>query len=93
MSDSEQAPPSEPGQVPADVAALAERISGHPDAPAAYLALHRRVSEGHTSWQDWWASPESEEQGARLLREVITAQLAEVRSLMDLPPREPDRET
>lgn len=78
----------EPGPVPDDVAALADRITGAADAPPAYRALHQRVREGHTTWQAWWASPESEDQGARLLREVVTAQLAEVRELMDLPPRE-----
>ena len=49
------------------------------EAPLAWRSLHRRVRDGLTTWESFWARPQDEEDGVRLVRAVMDASRAALR--------------
>jgi hypothetical protein len=78
--------------VPSEVVALLEAITGAEQAPLSYASLHRRVHSGSTSWEAFWLNPQDEEDGQRLVYEVMrlgTAQLTTHMTAHDDPEAPP----
>lgn len=48
-------------------------LTGAEGAPLAWSSLNRRVRDGVTTWESFWARPQDEEDGVRLVRAVMTA--------------------
>ena len=56
---------------PTEVVALLEQITGADNAPLPWASLHRRVHAGVTTWDSFWLDPAGEEDGLRLISEVM----------------------
>ena len=76
--------------VPPELASLLDTITGADGAPLAWASLHRRVHAGLTTWDSFWLDPTAEEDGMRLVTEVmrlsrehLDAGLAAARSATD----------
>jgi hypothetical protein len=69
-----------------EIEALLEEVAGSPDAPLEFQSLHRRVHAGRLTWADFWARPQAESGGARLLGAVMRLHLEQV---AQLPREEP----
>lgn len=48
-------------------------LTGAADAPLAWESLHRRVRDGLTTWEAFWARPQDEVDGVRLVHAVMAA--------------------
>lgn len=59
--------------VPAELVALLDAITGDDGAPLAWQSLHRRVHAGTTTWDSFWLAPTREEDGMKLVFEVMRA--------------------
>lgn len=57
--------------VPPELARVLEEVTGADDAPIAWASLHRRVETGVTTWDSFWLDPTAEEDGMRLVQEVM----------------------
>jgi len=78
---------SEP--VPDEVVARLEAITGADHAPVTFASLHRRVHEGRTSWQTFYADPRSEADGLRIMSAALAQATSELRQLREV--RESER--
>lgn len=66
--------------VPGEVVTVLEEITGADDAPLPWASLHRRVHSGVTTWDSFWLDPTSEEDGLRLISEVMRRSRENLRS-------------
>lgn len=57
--------------LPDDLVAVLRDLTGAEDAPLAWASLRRRVRDGVTTWESFWADPTAEADGVRLVREVL----------------------
>ena len=58
-------------QLPPELVSLLDEITGADDAPLAWASLHRRVHSQRTPWEAFWRDPTVEEDGLRLVSEVM----------------------
>ena len=54
-----------------EMARLLDELTGADDVPASWASLNRRVQDGVTTWDSFWSDPSAEEDGMRLVLEVM----------------------
>ncbi|WP_224278958.1 hypothetical protein [Nocardioides lacusdianchii] len=57
--------------VPQELVVLLRELTGADGAPVAWSSLNRRVRDGLTTWDAFWADPSAEQDGVRLVHEVL----------------------
>ena len=58
-------------------------LTSAPEAPLAWSSLDRRVRDGLTTWEAFWARPQDEADGVRLVRAVMAAGRTTLREHLD----------
>lgn len=77
--------------LPDELRARLRELADADGAPLAWRSLARRVRDGLTTWESFWARPQDEEDGVRLVRAVMTASRTSLREHLegDHGPEEP----
>lgn len=57
--------------VPEELVTVLHELTGADCAPLTWRSLNRRVRDGLTTWQAFWADPGAEPDGVRLAHEVL----------------------